>query len=117
MADEAQITYPPHATLGKDTGFQGYEPPAIHTWQPCKKTRGQTLTGGERFVNTCLARVRIRVEHTLAGVKRAWIVKDVFRNTKSGCSDRVMAVACALHNLRMTFRQPISSFSIFALLE
>ena len=36
-ADAAQICYPANATLGKDTGFQGYEPPGVLTRQP-KKT-------------------------------------------------------------------------------
>jgi hypothetical protein len=35
--DAAQITYPHNATLAKDTGFQGYEPPGTQTRQP-KKT-------------------------------------------------------------------------------
>jgi len=38
-ADEAQIVYPRGATLSKDTGFQGYEPPGVLTAQP-KKSRG-----------------------------------------------------------------------------
>jgi hypothetical protein len=52
-----------------------------------------------------LARIRVRVEHALAGVKRARIVKDVFRNTKEGISDRVMEAACGLHNLRVQNRK------------
>jgi hypothetical protein len=36
-ADEAQIAYPPNATLDKDTGFQGYEPPGVLSQQPKKK--------------------------------------------------------------------------------
>ena len=31
QADEAAIVYPNHATLGKDTGFQGYDPPDVIT--------------------------------------------------------------------------------------
>jgi len=38
MADEESIVYPPVATLGKDTGFQGYEPAGVLTFQP-KKSR------------------------------------------------------------------------------
>ncbi len=38
LADEAKIVYPGGTTLGKDTGFQGYEPPGIIAWQP-KKSR------------------------------------------------------------------------------
>ena len=29
LADKAQITYPNAATVAKDTGFQGYEPPLV----------------------------------------------------------------------------------------
>jgi DDE superfamily endonuclease len=38
VADAAQMGYPPNATLGKDTGFQGYEPAGVLTRQP-KKNR------------------------------------------------------------------------------
>jgi len=37
IADENGIVYPDGATLGKDTGFQGYEPQGVVTFQP-KKT-------------------------------------------------------------------------------
>jgi hypothetical protein len=35
-ADEAALTFPVGATLGKDTGFQGYEPVGVLTNQPKK---------------------------------------------------------------------------------
>jgi hypothetical protein len=38
-ADEAQIDYPAQATLGKDTGFQGYEPAGVLTHQPKKSPK------------------------------------------------------------------------------
>lgn len=41
LADECQISYPSNATLTKDTGFQGYEPPGIVTLQPKKKGKAQ----------------------------------------------------------------------------
>jgi hypothetical protein len=41
MADENPISYPPGATLGKDTGFQGYEPAGVVTYQPKKSRRGR----------------------------------------------------------------------------
>ena len=40
-ADEAQIVYPTHATLDKDTGFQGYESPGVLTQQPKKKRKAR----------------------------------------------------------------------------
>jgi hypothetical protein len=39
IADENAIAYPHGATLGKDTGFQGYEPPGVITFQPKKTER------------------------------------------------------------------------------
>lgn len=38
IADENAIQYPTAATLGKDTGFQGYDPTGVLTYQP-KKTK------------------------------------------------------------------------------
>jgi hypothetical protein len=43
-AEEEAIAYPTHATLDKDTGFQGYAPAGVLTHQP-QKTPGP---GGER---------------------------------------------------------------------
>jgi hypothetical protein len=40
IADEAGLTYPAEATLYKDAGFQGYEPPVAKTCQPKKKAAG-----------------------------------------------------------------------------
>lgn len=42
LADEAAIVYPPGATLGKDTGFQGYTPPGVMAWQPKKSPKVRT---------------------------------------------------------------------------
>jgi hypothetical protein len=42
MADEEAIAYPPGTTLGKDTGFQGYEPPGVVTYQPKKNRKASS---------------------------------------------------------------------------
>ena len=112
QADEAGIVYPQGATLGKDTGFQGYEPPDVITWQPKKKPKGQQLSVADKHWNALLSSARIVVEHTLSGVKRCHIVKDTFRNTKAGFTDLVLQVACALHNLRVHFRHPIPALNL-----
>ena len=70
-----------------------------------KKPRGGELTAQEKRTNQRLARVRVRGEHALAGVKISRIVKDVLRNLADGFSDRVMVAACGLHNLRVTRRK------------
>lgn len=112
VADTEAIEYPAHATLIKDTGFQGYEPSGVMTFQPQKKPKGKELSLADKFFNHMISSVRMKVEHVIAGIKRCRIVKDVFRNTKKGFSDLVMRIACALHNLRVTFRQQTSSNAI-----
>jgi len=39
VADDSAIVYPKNAILGKDTGFQGYEPAHVLTYQPKKAQR------------------------------------------------------------------------------
>jgi hypothetical protein len=41
-ADEEAIAYPTNATLDKDTGFQGYEPPRVLTRQPKKNDQARS---------------------------------------------------------------------------
>ena len=64
------------------------------------------MTAAQKRTNRKLGRVRVRVEHALAGVKRCRIVKDVLRNTGDETSDSVMEAACGLHNLRIDNRKP-----------
>ena len=70
-----------------------------------KKPRGGELTAEEKEQNRKLSRVRVRVEHSLAGVKRSRSVKDVLRNTQESFSDLAMVVACGLNNLRVECRK------------
>lgn len=104
ICDEEQPTLPEGSTLYKDTGFQGYEPVGITTQQPKKKPRGQELSEEDKQRNTLISKVRIIVEHVIAGIKRCRIVKDVFRNTKDRFVDLVMEIACGLHNFRTACR-------------
>lgn len=39
VVDKQSIAYPTGATLGKDTGFQGYDPSGVVTYQPKKSPR------------------------------------------------------------------------------
>jgi DDE superfamily endonuclease len=74
-----------------------------------KKPRKGALTRQEKEQNRKLSQLRVRVEHSLAGVKRCRSVKDVLRNTKEGFSDLAIVVACGLHNLRLECRKKQSN--------
>jgi hypothetical protein len=116
-ADGAQIGYPTNATLGKDTGFQGYEPAGVLTQQPQKKPRGRELSVADTFLNSLISSARVVVENVLAGVKRCRIVKEVLRLTTEGIADLVMEIACGLHNLRVSCRHPFPTFDVLSLLS
>ena len=66
----------------------------------------------DKFLNRLVSRVRIVVENVICGVKRCRIVKEQLRLTKANISDVVMEIACGLHNLRVTLRQPLQSIDI-----
>jgi hypothetical protein len=72
---------------------------------------------GEQLLNRLFSSARIIVENVLAGVKRCRIVKEVLRLTIAGISDRVMEVACGLHNLRVSCRHPLPTFDVLSLLN
>ncbi len=103
LADETGFRFPVGSKLWKDTGFQGYEPRGIETYQPKKKPRGGELTTEEKAQNRAISRVRVRVEHAIGGAKVFHIVRDVYRNHKQHFEDLVMETACGLHNLRLDY--------------
>jgi hypothetical protein len=103
LADAQQIIFPPGSQLWKDTGFQGYDPANVMTFQPKKKPRGAELSPSDKRLNTQISQGRIGIEHALRGVKVFHIVADTFRNLRTGFDDLVMQVSCALHNLRQDF--------------
>jgi hypothetical protein len=68
-------------------------------------------------MNGLVSSLRIRVEHTLAGVKRSRSVRDVLRNTKDGFADLLMVIACGLHNWRVHHRHPVPTISLIDLCQ
>src|SRR2546428_5455291 len=70
-----------------------------------KKPKGKDLKLGEKRHNRKLARVRVRAEHAIAGIKICRIAKDVFRNLAEGSSDLAVIIAASLHNLRRARRR------------
>jgi hypothetical protein len=103
LADEQAVIFPQGSKLWKDSGFQGYEPQQVQTFQPGKKPKGGQLTPAEKAHNAAISSQRIAVEHSIGGVKVYHIVRDVFRNLRAGFDDVVMETACGLHNLRLDY--------------
>jgi hypothetical protein len=104
IVDEENPTFPQDISLYKDTGFQGYEPEDVQTFQPQKKPQGKEWTPEQRAQNHLISSIRMVIEHIIAGIQRCRIVQDVFRNTKEKYDDLVMEIACGLHNFRVHYR-------------
>ena len=71
---------------------------------PTKKPKGKELTPEQKQKNKEISSFRILVEHAIGGVKRCRIVKERLRCTKFGFDDKVMLIACGLHNLRISLK-------------
>ena len=107
IADEEGYDFPDHSKLWKDTGFQGYEPTDVQTYQPKKKPRNGELTPEEKANNQAISRQRVRIEHSSGGAKVFHIARDVFRNRRDDYVDLSFETACGLHNLRCDY--PLSA--------
>ena len=55
----------------------------------------------QKTINQIISKVRVTVEHAIAGIKRCHIVADTFRNRRQGFVDKVILVVSGLHNLRV----------------
>jgi hypothetical protein len=103
-ADEEEYHFPARSKLYKDTGFQGYEPPKVRTYQPKKRPRKGELSAEEKAANQAISRIRVLVEHSIGGAKVFHIAHDVFRNRRAEYVDLSFETACGLHNLRCDYR-------------
>lgn len=104
IVDEENYNFPRGSKLWKDTGFQGYEPQDIITFQPKKKPKCKELTPEEKEQNRSISKERIGVENSIGGVKIYHIVRDIFRNHKRDYNDLVMETSCGLYNFKVQSR-------------
>ena len=103
-ADSERYQLPAGSELYQDMGFQGFEVEGVVIIQPKKKPRGGKLTEEEKEENSRINRIRVRIEHTMSGIKRCRIVKDKLRLWREGFHDMVMETCCGLHNFRLRYR-------------
>lgn len=105
LADEMELVFLPKQSLLLDLGFIGYQPEGARTILPFKKPYQGELSEYDKLYNRLLASIRVRVEHVMAGVKRIRITKEKIRLPNQQIRDKVMLIACGLHNLRMAHRK------------
>jgi len=91
---------PEEVSLLVDTGFQGIQKQHQNTLIPKKKPRGGFLTETEKAWNKLISSTRMKVEHTIGGVKRFNAIAQIFRN-KKGLDDQFVNVCSGLWNLEL----------------
>lgn len=104
IADQTGHRYPDETVLVEDLCYQGYEPENISILIPHKKPRGGELTQEQKDENTDISRIRVPVKHVMVGLKRLNIAREKIRLRIAGFRDRIMLIACGLHNLRTANR-------------
>src|SRR5437764_2004305 len=108
--DEAALCCSTPIPISADSGFQGLEVGKAVVVTPIKRKRKkkgeakEDLTPAQKEYNKGLAKTRISIEHSNAGLKRNRSVTEILRNTRKGMSDRLMMIAMGLHNLRVSMR-------------
>ena len=102
LADEYALHLPAGSVLRQDLGLLGHAPAGAVVEMPHKKPPKRELTFSQRLYNYLLSPLRVVIEHAHSGIKRLRMVGDTLRLRGEWVRDAVMAVACGLHNLRVT---------------
>jgi hypothetical protein len=70
---------------------------------PHKKSRGKTLSEAQRKENAAMARVRVKVEHMIGGIKRYFILQHRSRFKVMQKLDDALHLCAGLWNLTRGF--------------
>lgn len=105
ICDEEPFEFHQEIELLQDLGYQGHTPKNAAIQMPAKSSKYKKLTEEEKAKNKMKSSRRMAIEHTMSGIKRCRIVKDMFRYRRYGYDDLVMELACGLHNLRVAHRK------------
>jgi len=93
-----------------DTGFEGIQNlrDDLNIRKPKKKPRSRKLNGGEKLGNRLISRERVKVEHSIRGIKLFKIVSSTFRGI-SHSMNQTFEIACGLWNLKISKRLAVQS--------
>ena len=86
-----------------DLGFLGIakDYPRLQVVIPHKSSKHHPLTPEQKTENRVISAFRIRVEHTIAGIKRFRCLTDAYRNKGVVLADKFMLIACGLWNYHL----------------
>jgi len=107
ICDLEQVTFLKQARILVDLGFMGLSSTVAQIIQPHKKKKNHELTAEQEQANQWISKIRVKVEHIIASIKIFRKVKEKFRGRLFNREDRVMLIACGLHNLKLKVKGTI----------
>ncbi len=85
MLDEEPICLPEDSILFQDLGYLGHKPEGVFLAMPGEKPKNKELSDLQKATNQLPNSFRVSLEHTISGVKRLRIVKDILRPERVCC--------------------------------
>ena len=89
-----------------DLGFQGVNEDGS-TMIPFKKPKFKKLGIVKKQINRAMSKLRVKIEHVFAGLKRLRMIKDKIRIPSYAKRQTIVKIAAAIHNLRVQCRKPL----------
>lgn len=99
--DLEQLVFSKEMMVMMDLGYQGVTSGTAKIIMPHKHKKNQPLNDAQEKWNSWVSKVRVKVEHVIASIKIFRKVKEKFRGRLFAREDRVMLVACGLHNVKL----------------
>jgi len=90
-----------------DLGFLGAEKSSDVILLPFKKQKGTDISLVKKQLNQAMSKIRVRVEHAFAGLKRLKIMSQKIRIPSYEKRQIILRIAAALHNFRVNARNPL----------
>jgi hypothetical protein len=107
ICDLEQVTFLKQTRVLVDLGYIGLSSTVAQIIQPYKKKKNQELNAAQEQANKWISKIRVKVEHIIASIKIFRKVKEKFRGRLFNREDRVMSIACGLHNLKLKVKGAI----------
>lgn len=107
MCDLEQIEFLKKTLVMMDLGYKGLASETAQIIMPHKRKKNQLLDAQQEKWNSWVSKIRVRVEHVIASIKIFRKVKEKFRGRLYAREDRVMLIACGLHNLKLKVKNAI----------
>jgi len=107
ICDLEQVAFLKQTRVLVDLGFIGLSSAVAQVIMPYKRKKNQELNEQQEEYNKWVSKIRVKVEHIIASIKIYRKVKEKFRGRLFNREDRVMVIACGLHNLKLKVKDAI----------